>query len=179
MYLYFRALVSVVFSAQAREVPDAVFLVAARQLASLVPQDRLDVGAIYPDQSELRSVSACIAAAVVREVNRQGVGRAIPENSIADVGRRRNVVPGVLDLAWATSSSKFGRNRDGTSWVIHFARFVAFQQPIQSAAANTEGARAVRALLPPCRSYVSRIWCFVSVSKSTSPAPAKTGCDDA
>jgi malic enzyme len=46
---------------QARVVDDAVFLVAARRLASLVPQDRLAVGAIYPDQSELRAVSAAFA----------------------------------------------------------------------------------------------------------------------
>ena len=71
--------------AQAREIPEAVFLAAARQLASLVPQDRLDFGAIYPDQSELRSVSFRIAKAVVSELNRLGVGRAIPEHSIADL----------------------------------------------------------------------------------------------
>ena len=64
-------------------IPDAVFLVAARRLASLVPQERLDVGAIYPDQSELRAVSACIAEAVIREVNRQGTGRAVRDDSIA------------------------------------------------------------------------------------------------
>jgi malic enzyme len=61
-----------------------VFLAAARQLASLVPQDRLDVGAIYPDQAELRSVSFNIATAVVSELQRLGVGRAIPKHSIAD-----------------------------------------------------------------------------------------------
>src|SRR3972149_417269 len=42
-------------------VDDVVFLVAARRLASLVSQDRLNVGAIFPDQSELRSVAARIA----------------------------------------------------------------------------------------------------------------------
>ena len=39
---------------QAQVVDDGVFLVAARQLASMVPQSRLATGAIYPDQSELR-----------------------------------------------------------------------------------------------------------------------------
>jgi malic enzyme len=71
--------------AQAREIPESVFLAAARQLASLVPRDRLDVGAIYPDQAELRSVSFSIAKAVVSELQRLGVGRAIPKHSIADV----------------------------------------------------------------------------------------------
>jgi malic enzyme len=70
---------------QARVVDDAVFLVAARRLASLVPQDRLAVGAIYPDQSELRAVSARIAEAVVHEVNRQGAGRAVSDEAIPEL----------------------------------------------------------------------------------------------
>jgi malic enzyme len=56
---------------RARVVDDAIFLVAARRLADLVSRDRLNMGAIYPDQSELRSVNARIAEAVVRELNRQ------------------------------------------------------------------------------------------------------------
>jgi malic enzyme len=65
-------------------INDDVFLVAARTLASLVSDDRLAAGAIYPDQSELRAVSANIAEAVVHEVRRQGdertmSGQAIPE----------------------------------------------------------------------------------------------------
>ena len=71
--------------AQARVVDDGVFLVAARQLASLVSQDRLATGAIYPDQSELRAVSARIAEAVIGEVNRQGAGRAASDDAIAEL----------------------------------------------------------------------------------------------
>jgi malic enzyme len=73
--------------AQARVIPDAVFLAAARTLARLVPQDRLDARAIYPNQSELRRVSACIAEAVIREVNHQGTGRTVPDDSIAALVR--------------------------------------------------------------------------------------------
>jgi malic enzyme len=54
-------------------VPDAVFHAAARRLAKLVSEDRLEVGAVYPHQSELRSVSAAIAAAVIGELNRKAV----------------------------------------------------------------------------------------------------------
>lgn len=68
---------------QPREIPDSVFLVAARQSARLVTQDRLDAGAIFPDQSELRTVSAAVAEAVVREVNRQGAGRAVREDAVS------------------------------------------------------------------------------------------------
>lgn len=63
--------------AQARVIEDAVFLVAARRLASLVSPERLEGGAIYPDQRELRTVSARIAEAVVREMNRPGPGAAV------------------------------------------------------------------------------------------------------
>lgn len=68
--------------AQAREVTDSMFLVAAHTLAKRVSQDRLDVGAIYPDQSELREVSRDIACAVIREARRVKVGRMIPDDEI-------------------------------------------------------------------------------------------------
>ena len=65
-------------------VEDALFLVAARRLADLVSYDRLETGAIYPDQSELRSVNACIAEAVVRELRRQS-GRESPGEQIEEI----------------------------------------------------------------------------------------------
>jgi malic enzyme len=74
--------------AQAREVDDGVFLIAAHRLASLVSQARLATGAIYPDQSELRAVSARIAEAVVGEVSRQGAGPAISDDAIVELVSR-------------------------------------------------------------------------------------------
>jgi malic enzyme len=55
--------------AGAQIVRDADFLVAARTLAGMVPEDRLSCGALYPPVAELRAVSRAIAIAVV-----QGIG---------------------------------------------------------------------------------------------------------
>jgi malic enzyme len=54
-----------------QEVTEVLFLAAAYRLADCVGQDRLEVGAIYPDQTQLRNVAACVTAAVVAEVQRQ------------------------------------------------------------------------------------------------------------
>jgi len=60
---------------EVREVDDAVFLTAARALAGCVSEERLKRGALLPETSELRSVSACVAAAVVRDASERGTGR--------------------------------------------------------------------------------------------------------
>jgi malic enzyme len=73
---------------QAQVIDDAVFFVAARRLASLVSQDRLAAGAIYPDQSELRAVSARIAEAVMHEISRQGAGCAVSDEVIPEMVSR-------------------------------------------------------------------------------------------
>lgn len=61
--------------AEAREVTDEMFLVAAEALANTVAEDRLEVGALYPNQSELRRVSREVAIAVARCARDCGVGR--------------------------------------------------------------------------------------------------------
>ena len=68
--------------AEAREVTDEMFLVAAEALAQQVTQDRLDVGALYPNQSELRTVSRAVALAVARCGRDCGVGRHFREDEI-------------------------------------------------------------------------------------------------
>ncbi len=85
--------------AEAHEVPERIFLAAARTLAQCVGDDRLQVGAIYPDQSELREVSRRIAIAVVREAQRLGVGRIIPDADIEPLVRSAMWFPEYVDYA--------------------------------------------------------------------------------
>jgi malic enzyme len=68
-----------------REIDDQVFLVAARTLAESVSDERLEVGALYPPQSELRAVSARIAKAVVRYASESGLGRTVPADRVEAV----------------------------------------------------------------------------------------------
>ena len=70
-----------------QEVTDALFLAAARRLADCVGQDRLDAGAIYPDQKELRNVAAQVATAVIGEVQRQQGGQSNDRESIEQTVR--------------------------------------------------------------------------------------------
>lgn len=73
---------------QAHQVTDAMFLVAAKTLAACVGQDRLDAGAVYPDVSKLREVSAKIASAVMRQARHDGVGRLVADNAIESLVER-------------------------------------------------------------------------------------------
>jgi malic enzyme len=69
--------------AEARELPDEVFLAAARVLASLVTPERLEAGALYPPISSLREVSRAIAIEVVRILRDRGLaGRALSDEEI-------------------------------------------------------------------------------------------------
>lgn len=73
--------------AEAREVTTEMFHIASATLARLVGQDRLDVGAIYPSQSELRRVSFEIACAVVRYASENNLGRRVAPEEVEGVVR--------------------------------------------------------------------------------------------
>lgn len=73
--------------AEAHEVPEVFFAVAAKTLADCITPERLESGALYPDQSQLREISAKIAANVIREAKRLNIGRLIPEEEIDDYVR--------------------------------------------------------------------------------------------
>jgi len=68
--------------AEVREVTDAIFLAAAQTLATCVSEERLEAGAIYPDQGSLREVSRTIACRVIREARDSKLGRIIPDDAI-------------------------------------------------------------------------------------------------
>jgi malic enzyme len=77
--------------AEAREIPDDIFLAAADALAGAVSEERLAEGAIYPSQQDLRAVSRRIAEAVVRTARDEGIGRHFADDEIG---------PAIEDRMW-------------------------------------------------------------------------------
>lgn len=68
--------------AEATAVTDSMFTVAAQTLADLVSEADLARGSLFPPLTELRPVTARIAAAVVKEARNLGLGRAIADADI-------------------------------------------------------------------------------------------------
>ena len=73
---------------EASEVTDEMFFIASKTLAECVSDERLALGAIYPHQSELRSVSYKIACAVVRYASARNLGRSIPDYRVDELVSR-------------------------------------------------------------------------------------------
>jgi malic enzyme len=84
--------------AEARELTDDAFLVAARTLAELVGEDRLEVGAIYPPISDLRVAARAIAVALVRHFRDSGYGRQYRDDEIELAVDRAMWWPDYLEL---------------------------------------------------------------------------------
>ena len=74
-----------VILSEMREVPDDVFYVAAKALAASIDDERLKLGALFPDQSQLREAGALVAAAVVRYGSERQLGQPIPDAEIEAV----------------------------------------------------------------------------------------------
>ncbi len=83
--------------AEAREVPDLFFSIAAKVLADCITPDRLEAHALYPDQSRLREISARIACAVIREAKRLNIGRMIPDEEIDEYVKANMWYPDYVD----------------------------------------------------------------------------------
>jgi malic enzyme len=79
--------------AEASEVPESFFMIAARTLAECITPDRLEKHSLYPDQSRLREISERIAIAVVREAKRLNLGRLVPEDRIEALVREAMWMP--------------------------------------------------------------------------------------
>ncbi len=98
--------------AEAREVTDGAFGVAARELASHVSAERLASGAIYPPIGELRHVARAIAVAVVRHLRDTGYGRQFRDEEIEPAVERAmwwpDYLPVVAGPTDAVSSSRSG-----------------------------------------------------------------------
>jgi malic enzyme len=70
---------------EATEVTEAMFAAAAKALADAVKPSDLAAGALFPSTSEIRHVSASVAAAVVKVARDSGLGKAIPDAEIPKV----------------------------------------------------------------------------------------------
>ncbi len=71
--------------AEARELTDEAFLVAARKLAELVGEERLAAGAVYPPIPELRVAARAIAIELVRHFRDTGYGRQYTDDEVERV----------------------------------------------------------------------------------------------
>jgi malic enzyme len=67
---------------EARQVTDGMFLAAAHTVADCVLDERLERGAIYPDQANLREVSRKVACSVMRFARDHRLGRNLTDSQI-------------------------------------------------------------------------------------------------
>ena len=88
------------------------FYEAAKALAESIDDQRLNLGALFPDQSKLRESSARVAAAVIRYGSEQHLGQPIPDHEIDEVVRASmwfpDYVPAVPRSAKSVSSEEEG-----------------------------------------------------------------------
>jgi malic enzyme len=69
-----------VLVSEAREVTDGMFAAAADALAEQLPEEDREAGCLFPRIATLRSITARVAEAVVRQAASEGVARSAPED---------------------------------------------------------------------------------------------------
>jgi malic enzyme len=74
-----------VLVSEASEVTGRMFAAAADALASLLPEEDLRAGSLFPRIAGLRAITAHVAEAVVRQAVSDGVARSVPEDPAAAV----------------------------------------------------------------------------------------------
>jgi malate dehydrogenase (oxaloacetate-decarboxylating)(NADP+) len=89
----FPAIGLAVFATEARRVTDAMFIVAARAVAELVTQEHLDVGLIYPPQSQIFEASMHVATRVAEHVFDAGLASVPRPGDVAAHVRGRAYRP--------------------------------------------------------------------------------------
>ena len=87
--------------AEARELTDDAFLIAAHELAAQVTPARRATGAIYPPISDLRSVARAIAIRLVRHLRDTGYGRQYRDDEIEPAVERAMWWPAYTPLVAA------------------------------------------------------------------------------
>ncbi len=71
-----------VLVSQARAVTDTLFLAAAQALSAEVTAEEREAGSLFPAIARLRTVTARVAEAVVRQARDEGIGRALDDGEI-------------------------------------------------------------------------------------------------
>lgn len=82
---------------EARQVTDGMFLAAAHTVADCVTDERLQQGAIYPDQAHLREVSRRVACSVMRHARDHRLGRNLSDAQIEATVSRSMWFPAYSD----------------------------------------------------------------------------------
>ena len=95
------------YATQAKRVTDEMFIAAARAVAEQVTPAELDVGLIYPPQSEIFDTELHAATRVAEVIFARNLARAERPASIEEFIRQKVYSPSTKQLSEQTSSSPF------------------------------------------------------------------------
>jgi malic enzyme len=101
-----------VILSQMREVPNEVFYAAAKALAESIDDERLECGALLPDQSVLRDASARVAAAVIRYARENLLGRPIADADVDEIVRASTWFPDYIPIVPREEAGEAGVARE-------------------------------------------------------------------